>query len=248
MARKKYFRLLSQLTRLFFHYLCDLKIVILFVVIFCFINWAIFTYVPDLSISPSPMSLSRDRPWGIVTAIFVHGNPEHLTDNLKNLLLFSTFFIVLSQLNSSSLRKRRGWRFVWVSFVSGIGANIVCYVFDVQLPAIGSSGVVSGTMGIVLGKLVFDLPISIKKTIRRSIYRKKLHSLRLRIKKLDDFRSFVSLVVLILIGGSLIMSPTIFFNVDENVGWVSHIIGFSLGLSGFWLLSARDFLSSRYKI
>ena len=203
--------------------------------------------LPTQQIQQSLLTLSLDRPWGIVTAIFVHANFDHLSVNLENLLLTLLFFISFSQLESRSLRVCWSTRFVWLSLAAGIGANAIRYLFNLQLPAGGASGVVAGAIGILLGRLILDQLAVFKKIFLKGKSKKKQLSLKQIVRLIDIARGMFSWLILSAVVYLLVTTPTVFFNITEGVGWVAHIIGFSIGLSGAFLLSVRDHFSNRHK-
>lgn len=246
--KKKYYRLPRLLIRRLFRYLSNFKIAIFGIIVFCLINMAVFVLLQTQQIQQSPLTISLDHPWGIVTAIFVHANFDHLSTNLGNLLLMLLFFISFSQLKSSSLRVCWSKRFIWLSLAAGIGANAIRYSFNIQLPAGGASGVVAGAIGILLGRLILDQPAVFKKIFLKGKSKKKQLSLKQIIRLIDIERGIFSWLILSAVVYLLVTTPTTFFNITEGVGWVAHIIGFSIGLSGAFLLSVRNHFSYRHKI
>ena len=247
MIKKKYRYLLRLLIRHSFRYLSDFKIAISAVLVFCLINMAVFVLLPTQPNQLHPLALSRDQSWGIFTSIFVHENFDHLSTNLRNLLLTLLFFFSLSQLESHSSRIRWSKRFVWLSLVAGIVANAICYLFNFQLPSAGASGVVASATGILLGRLILDQPAVFKKISIKDKSKKKQLSLKQIIRLSDAIRGMFSWAILFIIAYPLITDFTTFFNITDGVAWAIHILGFSLGLSIAFLLSVRDYFSNRTK-
>lgn len=76
--------------------------------------------------------------WRLVTAIFLHGSMSHLISNLFALIMFGIFLegIVGSR------------KFLYIFFVTGIGANIVSALFYPS--SLGASGAIFGIIGALI--------------------------------------------------------------------------------------------------
>jgi membrane associated rhomboid family serine protease len=96
-----------------------------------------------LAFSPS---LLAQRPWTLVTAMFIHADFLHILGNMVTLFFFGTF---LARLIGSN------W-FVLLYFVSGIVGNVLYFLLNLSSPiaVIGASGAIYG----VAGALVVMMP------------------------------------------------------------------------------------------
>ena len=79
-------------------------------------------------------SLVLERPWTIVTSMFLHGSLEHLFFNMFALILFG---IILENIIG-------GRKFLIVYFVSGIFASLGALIYTASL---GASGAIFGILG-----------------------------------------------------------------------------------------------------
>ncbi len=87
----------------------------------------------------------------LVTALFLHGSPEHI---LFNMVFLWTFGFLTSQLLGQ-------WRALAVFLVCGVAGNILQVWLNMELPVavIGASGAVCGFEGVYLGlALPWQLP------------------------------------------------------------------------------------------
>lgn len=73
--------------------------------------------------------------WRFVTAIFLHGGVSHLVYNLFALVFFG---LILESLVGSR-------KFLWVFFISGIGANV--FAVNYYDSSLGASGAIYGIIG-----------------------------------------------------------------------------------------------------
>lgn len=93
------------------------------------------------------------QPWGLVTAIFLHGSLLHLFFNGFALLMFGPILE----------RKVGSNNFLILFFTSGILGSVFYYAFVLAgvtppLPALGASGAIYGILG-ALAILMPDMPI-----------------------------------------------------------------------------------------
>jgi len=80
--------------------------------------------------------LLLDRPWTVVTYMFLHGGIGHLFFNMLGLFFFGP-----------RLEDQLGSRyFLWLYFVSGLMAAALSFIFNPFTPIIGASGAVYGVM------------------------------------------------------------------------------------------------------
>jgi len=101
--------------------------------------------------------LVEERPWTLVTHIFLHGNFWHFLFNMLFLLFFAT---VLE-------RKVGSLRFLLIFFLSGIVAGIGWSLTAIS-PAVGASGALYGVFGALavlmprMKMYIFPLPIPLE--------------------------------------------------------------------------------------
>ncbi len=82
------------------------------------------------------------RPWTVVTYMFLHAGLGHLFFNMIGLFFFGP-----------RLEMRLGSKgFLWLYFLSGLGGAVGSFVFARQYPVVGASGAV---YGILLGFALF---------------------------------------------------------------------------------------------
>jgi len=80
--------------------------------------------------------LLLERPWTVVTYMFLHGGIGHLFFNMLGLFFFGP-----------RLEDQLGSRyFLWLYFVSGLMAAALSFIFNPFTPIIGASGAVYGVM------------------------------------------------------------------------------------------------------
>ena len=76
------------------------------------------------------------RPWTLVTYMFLHGGIGHIAFNLIALYFFGP-----------RLEDRLGGKaFLWLYFLSGVGAAVFHFLFAFQYPVVGASGAVYGVL------------------------------------------------------------------------------------------------------
>lgn len=94
---------------------------------------------------------SLSTPWGVVTAIFVHGDFGHYLGNVAWLALLVLLFAVLSRMFDGQERRRRASLFAWTVLVAAIVANSVfIWRFPASEGAYGASGAVYAAIGVVV--------------------------------------------------------------------------------------------------
>jgi len=84
-----------------------------------------FAYVPALIL---------ERPWTLITYMFLHGGFGHIAFNMLGLMFFGPRLEVFLG----------GGRFLWLYFISGLVAALVSTVLSPHSPIIGASGAVYG--------------------------------------------------------------------------------------------------------
>ncbi|RLG13764.1 MAG: hypothetical protein DRN66_03580 [Candidatus Nanohalarchaeota archaeon] len=83
-----------------------------------------------------PLDL-MSRPWMIVSAMFLHGNFNHLFQNMFALFMFG---ITLEQIIGKK-------KFLYIYFATGIIGNIAGLFFYPMSPSLGASGAIMGVIG-----------------------------------------------------------------------------------------------------
>jgi len=97
-----------------------------------------------------------DRPWTIITSIFLHGGIGHILANMITLYFFGRYLCALIG----------GRKFLTVYFVGGILGNILYILlappFSIAIGASGAIFAVGGTLAVLRPKIrVFVFPIPI---------------------------------------------------------------------------------------
>jgi membrane associated rhomboid family serine protease len=87
-------------------------------------------------------TLVLERPWTLLTYMFLHGSLGHIIFNMLSLFFFGPR--VEMYLGAK--------RFLWLYIVSGLTAALVSSVFSPRIPIIGASG---GVYGVFLGFAFF---------------------------------------------------------------------------------------------
>ena len=120
---------------------------------------------PDLILSLGLIpAIIADKPWTIITSIFLHGGLWHLLANMITFYFFGRYISVLIG----------EWTFLTVFFVGGIIGNLLYLLIALYTPfgesfsvAIGASGAVfalGGVLAVMRPKLrvfVFPIPVPI---------------------------------------------------------------------------------------
>lgn len=192
-------------------------------ILFYVLNLALFATIrtrPDLL---EYLSLSPQRPWGIVTSVFVHEEFfGHLFGNLLFFGLYCVAFVVANWPCDAETRRFSSKLFLWLVFLSGFLANtIVFFRWPAGAkPAYGASGVVYAAGGAWFASLLFGLA-----------------SLPGRFpgywKGTGRMGKLISVVIALLaaaITGSLISDPRGFLNAAPEVNVYAHAWGFLIGL------------------
>jgi len=108
--------------------------------IFVFILEILFSeFDPSTGVFSFVPSLLFERPWTLITSIFIHGSFSHLFYNMFGLFIFGLY-----------LESRIGERnFFLIFFLSGILGNIgyMLTALNPNTPGVGASGAVYGIMG-----------------------------------------------------------------------------------------------------
>ncbi len=79
-------------------------------------------------------ALALERPWTLITYMFLHGGISHILFNMLGLFFFGP-----------RLEDRLGWQqFLWLYFLSGLMGGVVSFFFTPYAQIIGASGGVFG--------------------------------------------------------------------------------------------------------
>jgi len=114
---------------------------------------------PDLILSLGLIpAIIADRPWTIITSIFLHGGLWHILTNMVTLYFFGRYLCTLLG----------GGKFLTVFFTGGIIGNLLYLPLGYPyIPVIGASGAVfalGGVLAVMRPKLrviVFPIPVPI---------------------------------------------------------------------------------------
>src|SRR3989344_6006259 len=79
-----------------------------------------------------------EKPWLLLSSIFLHGSITHLLFNLFSLFLFGSFLE----------KKIVAWRFIFVFLLTGIVASIAAAFFYPS--SLGASGAIYGVIGVLV--------------------------------------------------------------------------------------------------
>jgi len=219
----------------FLRRLAGFRLVLLALVIFLVLNGALFAL---LSLYPPLLEwlwLSADRPWGILTSAFSHVDPEHIISNVEGFLLAAVFFILINVNNSPRVKRRLSRKFLLLSFLAGIGANLLEYPFALANPEIssfGASGIVYGALGIVFANALQQLPVHFR-VIRKWFGTKKGGISRLNKWLQEVFPSLLAFSYALSILLMLFFDISGFLNVAPEVDIFAHGVGFLIGFLGF---------------
>jgi len=149
--------------------------------------------------------LAEFRWLRLFTALFIHGGWLHLTGNLLFLMIFGV----------PAERALGTWRFLLLFLAGGALANLAAALVlaDATTPIVGSSGAVSAIIGAYLGlfpraRLGLVLPLGM-------------------------FLEFVRIPAPLLIGFWFLLQVAFTFvgPAFGAVAWVTHVVGFSIGIT-----------------
>jgi membrane associated rhomboid family serine protease len=208
-------------------------------IVFSLLNLAIFTLI---SLHPPLLRdlwLSDDRPWGILTSVFTHADPDHIVSNLLGFVLASGLFAVVSAVNSVEGRRRWSRVFLWLVFLSGFVANVIQYPWLLWHPDFnswGASGIVYGAFGVLLAASLRSVPAHLH-VIAREHRRWTGKRRRRRLFKFDrgSLATLPGLVCLAVVTSfllSIFTNPGEFLGVGPGVNVLAHGLGFLIGFLG----------------
>ncbi len=176
------------------------------------------------------LSLSPNRPWGIITSAFVHNNLSHLSSNLFFFSIWSLFFINANYFVGAETRRHSSRIFLWLTYFSGFVANAIVYLmWSSILPSnvkssYGASGVVYASAGVLMASALHNFSYSLKDLLSHKTGEPK--------RKLFGFTWSVFIFVLLFL--YLAQDPKVFLGVAPGVNVFAHKYGFLLGFFLFW--------------
>ncbi len=221
--------------------------------IFLSSNIAVFALVSLFPWMLKWLWLSADRPWGIITSAFTHAELEHLTNNLVGFTFSSVLFVLANAINRPALRRRWAVAFFLLPFIAGIGANAIEYPLVLLRPSNswGASGVVYGSIGVLLGSSIRNLPIYISAISkeRRSSRKCKVRGLsKVFRKSLRNTLYILSPAIAATFLLYIVLDPSGFLSEGPNVDVLAHGFGFLIGFLGSMIYqrsSGKHILKSR---
>ena len=167
--------------------------------------------------------------------------------NISAFVAGLSLFVLVSQADNTKLRSQWSQGLVLMSFIGGIGANLLEYIIGFVRPigqSWGASGVGYALIGVVLAKSLLSAPNGFQ-DLPYLVHRKKQKNPSQE-RRINEIQSNVmSLVIAAIIVVYIVISPAVFLNVAPNVDVFAHGVGFLIGLFGFWLFFYRDFTSKR---
>ena len=178
---------------------------------------------------PATMCLlgdSAQTPWGIVTAMFVHGSFEaHYLPNM--LFLFSFAFIFISANASIPVGERRGRELVFVigSFLVGVVANAVSLLVLPNSLTYGASGLVYAAWGITSAFCFSNAAPRGRLAEVRQYYSDRS----------NQWRAVYNATAFLLLTGIAFTAPALFLAAGPNVNVLAHGVSFILGFLGVGL-------------
>ena len=192
--------------------------------------------------------LSADRPWGVVTSAFVHADIGHLVNNLEMFTIAAGLFVVVSVINPVGTRRRWSRAFLWLAFLSGIGANLFEYPLALVNPgdvSWGASGIVYGGLGVLLAASLRSLPThlrAIAEEHRRWAGKRRVWRLfKFDRKSLRTLPDLLCIAVLISFLVPIFTNTGMFLSVRPGVDVLAHGLGFLFGFLPAMLLFTPRF-------
>lgn len=108
---------------------------IVFILFLTYISQSIFLFLTEEFILDS--SLAAERPWTLLTSIFLHGSVIHILSNAFALAIFG----LLTEKNIGTKK------FLFVFFAGGIFANLISLMFYSK--SLGASGAIFSCIGVL---------------------------------------------------------------------------------------------------
>ncbi|MDI6883579.1 MAG: rhomboid family intramembrane serine protease [Hadesarchaea archaeon] len=215
-------------------------------IIFALANLAIFGLISLHRPLLEGLWLSADRPWGILSAAFVHADFGHLINNLRGFVFAAGIFIIVSAINLGPVRKAWSRAFLWLVFATGFAANGVQYSLLLAGPSFnswGASGVVYGAFGALLAASLASLPAHLRALAREhrrwAGKRRKLGLFKFDRKSLALLPSLMCLAVVASFLILIFTDPGGFLSAGPGVNVLVHGIGFLFGYLGAIILFRR---------
>ena len=180
------------------------------------------------------MSASALTPWGIVTSVIVHsGGLNHLSFNLLGLFLWFILFLITNNSLKDESKRYAVKSFVAIIFTAGFVSTFLWVILKPDSHTSGLSGVVYASEGVILA-------LSLINTLSLSRISKPLTAQQKRRYLLWLFNVFIFVFILL----SLMYSPSLFLNKEQNVNFFVHGISFlgTFCFSVFWTLKDSGIL------
>lgn len=220
-------------------------------VIFFLLNLALYLLITLHPPLLEDLWLSADRPWGILTSMFVHQELDHLAGNLLFFTVWSALFVTVNLLSGAEARRLWSRFFLGAVFLAGITANAIEFgawgLAGVPDNSWGASGVVYAAMGVLLACALYNLPSNLT-ALRGAVAkrRRKPRKIRRRLKLVLKFEktfivSMVSIGVVVVFLSQLVLDPGTFFSAGPGVDVLAHELGFLLGFLPAMLLFYTHF-------
>ncbi|MEW6593060.1 MAG: rhomboid family intramembrane serine protease, partial [Candidatus Hadarchaeota archaeon] len=184
------------------------------------------------------LSLAPDKPWGVLTSAFVHGDAGHLLNNIQGFALSCVFFLLANFGLNLKERRHISRLFAWLIFISAFASDAVELVIwqlsaTTGVSSFGSSGIVYASLGVVLSSAIFSSGMNLEK-LRMAKRRKKSP-----LKAKDMVIPALSVIIFLIIFLELVLTPEFFFSVGPGVDVFAHEFGFFLGFASSFLMFVR---------
>jgi len=205
--------------------------------IFSLLNLATFGIITLWPNMTETLWLSADRPWGILTSVFVHKDSSHLIGNLEFFLIWSLLFLLINWHFNKETRQMYAKVFLWLIFLSAFVTNTAEFIVRwlpsgvTNVGSWGASGIVYAAAGMCMASALTVLAISLTGLTQ-------LGDLKLKIGRLS-----FGVLVATLLTLYVVQDPRTFLNVAPNVNVYAHgysfLIAFFTGLVLFLIWSYR---------
>lgn len=174
------------------------------------------------------LSLSANRPWGIVTSAFVHKDLGHLGSNLLFFSIWCIFFVYANAFVDVETRRHSSKVFLWMIFISGFLADALLFsrwrLSGTSTNSWGASGVVYASAGVLMASALRNFEYS-----WRDLFKDKTGKLKRKFGILIWSIFIVTVLVLY-----VIQDPKTFLAVAPGVNVFAHGYGFLLGFFLYW--------------
>lgn len=195
--------------------------------------------------------LSADRPWGILTSAFTHADLAHLARNLAGFTLAALLFIPVSSVWSAKIRSHWSRVFLWLAFLSGIGANAIEYpslLIGPNSNILGASGIAYGAFGVLLAACIWSLPTYLKALSNELRHTRKRRKRGFRLGRgfMKAFRALFALAFPLSFIIQILTDMGGFLGVGPGVHVSAHVFGFLGGFGGAMVLLRFGFRRAQF--